>query len=140
MGTMNIIYEKRFPKLSQADYTRIVKEIRKNDIYNQRDSEAVVKNLLESLVRIVIPERIEKLGFFIAMAKEIAEQNEIDTVISECEDRYIATFYLDCSSTSFGLKELIEYGDDISIGCEGENAVVSIIYFTHRTYCSSKRS
>ena len=141
MGTINIIYEKQFSRLTQEDYDQIVKEIRVTpNAYNQRNSEAVVKNLFEGLVYIVIPERMEKLGFFVAMAKEVAEQNEVDTVITECEDRYIATFYFDCSSTSFGLKELIEFGDDISIGSENGYAVVSIIYLTHNTYRSTKLS
>lgn len=141
MGNMNIIYEKQFPKLTQDDYDQLVKEIRGTpNAYIPRNSEAVVKKLFEGLINIVIPERMEKLGLFVSMAKEVAEQNEVDIVITECEDRYIATFNFDCNSTSFGLKELIEFGDNIIIGSEHGNAVVSIIYLTHTTYRPARRS
>ena len=36
MGTINIIYKKQFPKLTQEDYDQIVKEIRVTpNAYNQ---------------------------------------------------------------------------------------------------------
>lgn len=87
----------------------------------------------------MIPDRMENSGFFISMAKQVAEHNEIDTVITEYEDRYVAEFHIDNDSTSFGLKDLIEYADHVSFGCEGENAVVGIIYYTHATYRAVKQ-
>lgn len=140
MENNNIIYEKRYPKLTPEDYDRMLEETESElSSYKRLDSATFFKNLMENTVRIVIPERMENRGFFIAMAKEVAENNRIDLIITEYEDRYIAEFYIGCDSTNFGLKELISYADDIRVGCDKENAVVSIIYYTHATYRSGKR-
>lgn len=140
MENNNIIYEKRYPKLTTEDYDRMLEETESElSSYKRLDSATFFKNLMENTVRIVIPERMENRGFFIAMAKEVAENNRIDLIITEYEDRYIAEFYIDCDSTNFGLKELISYADDIRVGCDKENAVVSIIYYTHAIYRSGKR-
>lgn len=140
MENGNIIYEKRFSKLTMPDYIRILEES-ENELpsFKRQDSETFFQNLLKDLVRIVIPERIENCAFFISMAKQVAEHNEIDTVITEYEDRYAAKFYIGYDNTSFGLKELIEYSDTVNFGCEKECAVVSVNYYTHATYRSGKQ-
>ena len=137
MDNGKIIYEKRFPKLTMRDYIAMLEESeRELPTFQREDSTAFFQNLLKDVVRIVIPERIENYAFFISMAKQVAERNEVDTVITEYEDRYVAEFHIDNNSTNFGLKDLIEYADHVSFGCEGENAVVSVIYYTHATYRS----
>ena len=140
MDNGNIIYEKRFPKLTMSDYNAMLEESeRELPAFQRQDSTTFFQNLLKDVVRIVMPERIENCAFFISMAKQIAEHNEIDTVITEYEDRYVAEFHIDNDSTSFGLKDLIEYADHVSFGCEGENAVVGVIYYTHATYRAGKQ-
>ena len=137
MDNGNIIYEKRFPKLTMSDYKAMLEESeRELPTFQRQDSTTFFQNLLKDVVRIVIPERVENCAFFISMAKQVTERNEVDTVITEYEDRYVAEFHIDNDSTSFGLKELIEYADYVSFGCEDENAVVGVIYYTHATYRS----
>lgn len=136
----NIIYEKRFRKLSTDDYEHLYQEADKAVASYQRpDPATFCKNLIENTIRVIMPDRIENCGFFIAMAKDTAETNEIDTLIIEYEDRYIAEFHISCDSTNFGLKELIDFADDISFGCDGDHAIVSVIYYTHATYRSGHR-
>lgn len=135
-----IIYEKRYPKWTEADYARMLEETESDASTHSRiDSATFFKNLMENTVRIVIPERMENCSFFIAMAKEVGENNRIDLIITECEDRYVAEFHFDRDNTNFGLKDLIEYADDICVGCTEGEAVVSIIYYTHATYRSEHR-
>lgn len=140
MDSGKIIYEKQFPKLTMSDYNAMLEESeRELPIFKRQDADTFFQNLLKDVVRIVIPERIENCAFFISMAKQVAEHNKIDIVITEYEDRYVAEFHIDNDSTSFGLKDLIEYADHVSFGCEDGNAVVGVIYYTHATYQSGKQ-
>ena len=140
MDSGKIIYEKQFPKLTMMDYIKMLEETEIDfPSFQWQDSDTFFQNLLKDVVRIVIPERIENCAFFVSMAKQVAEHNEIDIVITEFEDRYVAEFHIDNNSRSFGMKELIEYADYVSFGCEGENAVICVIYYTHATYRSGKR-
>ena len=140
MDSGKIIYEKQFPKLTMMDYSKMLEETEKDlPSFKRQDSDTFFQNLLKDVVRIVMPERVENCAFFISMAKQVAEHNEIDTVITEYEDRYVAEYHIDNNSTSFGLKDLIEYADHVSFGCEGENAVVGVINYTHATYRAGKQ-
>ena len=140
MDNGKIIYEKQFPKLTMMDYSKMLEETEKDlPSFKRQDSDTFFQNLLKDVVRIVMPERVENCAFFISMAKQVAEHNEIDTVITEYEDRYVAEFHIDNDSTSFGLKDLIEYADHVSFGCEDGNAIVGVIYYTHATYRSGRQ-
>lgn len=94
---------------------------------------------MENTVRVMIPGRVGHSGNFISMAKEFAEKNEIDTVISEYEDCCVAEFSIGLDSTNFGLKAIVDYTDDILFWSEGGTVVVSIIYYTHTTYRNGKK-
>lgn len=139
MDSGKIIYEKQFPKLTMSDYNAMLEESKRElPTFKRQDSDTFFQNLLKDIVRIVIPDRIENCAFFISMAKQVAEHNEIDIVITEYEDRYVAEFHVDNDSTSFGLKDLIGYADHVSFGCEEGNAV-GVIYYTHATYRSGRQ-
>lgn len=136
----NIIFEKRFPKMTLDDYEKLCENLGDETAPQEWDEPGVFyKKLLENMVRIAIPDRIESSGIFIALAKEIARGNEIDTVITEYVDRIDACFQIDTTSTTFGLKKLIEYADDISFACNGEYVVINVIYYTHATFRAGKQ-
>jgi len=140
MDSGKIIYEKQFPKLTMMDYSKMLEETEKDlPSFKRQDSDTFFQNLLKDVVRIVIPDRLENCDFFISMAKQVAEHNGIDIVITEYEDRYVAEFHVDNDSTSFGLKDLIGYADHVSFGCEDGNAIVGVIYYTHATYRAGKQ-
>ena len=113
MENPHIIYEKKFPH-SKDEYEAIFAE--KNPETGDE-----------------IPDRIENQGFFIAQAKEITEQNEIDTTITEYEDKLIAEFRIGDDSPNFGIKGIIGYADDVCFGCVEGEVVLSVIYYTHAT-------
>lgn len=136
----NIIYEKKFDHLTDDDCERICAAAEAGtEAPPWRDSSEFCKRLIENTVRIVIPDRIENQGFFIAQAKEVAEGNEIDTTITEYEDRLVAEFHIGDSSTNFGIKGIIEYADDVFFGCYRGKVVLSVIYYTHATYRSGRK-
>lgn len=140
MENGSIIYEKKFPHLIPDDYDRIYEQADKDTVSRVRPLlPDFFKNIMENTVRVMMPERVENRGFFIAMAKEFAEKNEIDTVITEYEDRYVAEFSIDCDSITFGLKKIIDYADEIYLRSEDGTVIVSVIYYTHATYRSGKR-
>ena len=140
MEKTNVIYEKKFDHLTDDDYERIWDEAEVGtDVPSWHDSSDFCKRLVENTVRIVIPDRMENQGFFIAQAKEIAEQNEIDTTITEYENRLVAEFHIGDSSTNFGIKGIIEYADDVFFACDKGEVVLSVIYYTHATYRSGMK-
>lgn len=140
MDSGKIIYEKQFPKLTMMDYSKMLEETEKDlPSFQRQDSDTFFQNLLKDVVHIVIPDRIENCAFFISMAKQVAEHNEIDIVITEYEDRYVAKFYIGYDNTRFGLKELSEYSDTVNFGSENECAVICMNYYTHATYRSGKQ-
>lgn len=58
----------------------------------------------------------------------------MDTIITEYDDRYVAKFCIDNDRNIRGMKELIECDDSIMFDCDGKNAIVSVIYYTHATF------
>lgn len=135
-----IIFEKRFPKLTLDDYEKLCDNLSGETAPPEWDEPgAFYKKLIENMVRIAIPSRMESSAIFTAMAKEIALGNEIDTVITEYDDRIVASLQIDTASSTIGLKRLIDYADDVSFGCDGDYAVVGLIYYTHATFRSGKQ-
>lgn len=126
MENGSIIYEKKFPHLTPDDYDQICEQTDKDTVpYVRSNLPDFFKNIMENTVRVLMPERVENCGFFIAMAKEFAKKNEIDTVIAEYGDRFVAEFRIDSNSTNFGLKTIIDYADDIHFRIE-DGTVVSV--------------
>lgn len=140
MYNCRIIYEKSFPKISLEDYDQRIEDTKKEfSSFKHPDSQTFLKNLLESIVRIEIPERVEKSSYFLTKAKEVAECNEVDIQIIEYSDRYATEFHIDSERNIEGLKELIEYADTVNFSCDGRNAIVCLIYYTHATYRYGKQ-
>ena len=70
MYSSKIIYEKKFPKITREEYDQRIEDTYSElPPFRHQDSQTFVKNLLESVVRIIIPDRMENSGFFISMAK-----------------------------------------------------------------------
>lgn len=140
MEHRKVVYEKKYKHLESEDYERIESEANQNiNLCEHQDSAESCRQLFENTVMFIIPERVENYGFFISMAKEVSEHNEIDTVIEQYQDRYVAEFRISSDDTLFGLKELIQYGDDVCLDCGNGVVVMSVIYYTHATFCSGKR-
>lgn len=135
-----IIFEKRFPKLTLNDYEKHCENLSEESATTEWDEPgAFYKKLIENMVRITLPNRMESSAIFTAMAKEIALGNEIDTVITEYDDRIVASMQVDTTSSTSGLKKLIDYADDVCFGCDGDYAVVGVIYYTHATFRFGKQ-
>lgn len=66
-----IIYEKSFPKISMEDYDLMIENTKKElPSHKHPDSQTFLKNLFESMVSIVIPERMENRSFFLPWQKK----------------------------------------------------------------------
>lgn len=140
MDNSKVIYEKKFHHLSEEDCEQLYSEVNTDFMAAAKKAPALFcKQLLESTVRVIMPERMENSGFFIAMAKEIPEYYEIDTVVTEHEDRLAAEFRINCDDTYAGLKQIIEFSDDICFRCDNGYVILCIIYYTQATYRSGRR-
>lgn len=140
MPIPNVLFEKKYPHMRMEDYDRIYDEATKNAVDEaKRDSVAMCKRVFESTVRVTMPERVENIDHFVNMAKELAEFYEIDTTVTEYEDRLSASFCVDSYCTFSGLKKIILFSDDIGFTYDGENIIISIIYYTHTTYRNGKK-
>ena len=140
MDNIKVIYEKKFHHLSEEDCERLYTEVNTDFMAAaKKDPALFCKQLLESTVQVIMPDRVENSGFFIAMAKEIAEYYEMDTVVTEYEDRLSAEFRINCDDTYSGLKQIIELSDDICFRCDNGDVILGTIYYTHATYRSGKQ-
>lgn len=140
MDNSKVIYEKKFHQLSDEDCERFYNEVNTDFMAAaKKDPALFCKQLLESTIRVIMPDRVENSGFFIAMAKEIAEYYEMDTVVTEYEDRLSAEFRINCDDTYSGLKQIIKLSDDICFRCDNGDVILGTIYYTHATYRSGKR-
>lgn len=135
MDNSKVIYKKKFHHLSEEDCERLYNEVNTDFMAaSNKDPALFCKQLLESTVRVIMPDRVENSGFFIAMAKEIAEYYEMDTVVTEYEDRLSAEFRINCDDTYSGLKQIIELSDDICFRCNNGDVILGTIYYTHATF------
>ena len=140
MPDPNILYEKKYPHLKVEDYDHIYDEAIKHTAEDvKRDSATMCKRVFESTVRVMMPERVENIGHFVDMAKELAEFYEIDTTVTEYEDRIVASFGVDSYCTFSGLKKIVLFSDDIGFQYDGENIILDIFYYTHATYRSGRK-
>lgn len=141
MPTPNVLFEKKCPHMRMEDYDRIYDEVDKTAVeqFAKCDPKERCKRIFESTVRVLMPERMENRDHFVEMAKEVAEFYEIDTTVTEYEDRLSASFGVDNYCTFSGLKKIILFSDDISFQCDGENIIFTIIYYTHATYKNGKK-
>ena len=140
MPDPNILYEKKCPHLKAEDYDHIYEEAINHTLEDvKRDSAAMCKRVFESTVRVMMPERVENIGHFVDMAKELAEFYEIDTTVTEYEDRIVASFDVNSYCTFSGLKKIILFSDDIGFQYDGERIILSIIYYTYATYRSGRK-
>lgn len=140
MAIPNILFEKKYPRMNLEDYDQIYDESTKSAIEEiKRDSKEVCKRVFESTVRVMMPERVEGIGHFVDMAKELAEFYEIDTTVTEYEDRIVATFVVDTCYTFSGVKKIILFSDDIGFQQNEDNITLSVIYYTHATYRSGRK-
>lgn len=135
-----IIYEKKYPHMNLDDYDQIHDEATKSAVEEIKwDSKEICKRVFERTVRVMMPERVEGVRHFVDMAKELAEFYEIDTTVTEYEDRIVATFIVDTCYTFSGVKKIILFSDDICFQQKEENIMLSVIFYTHATYSSGRK-
>lgn len=140
MAHSNVIYEKRFPRPTIEEDEPIHEE--SNEIataFSEQDSSERNKRILEGKVNVLMPERVQDQGFFIDAARYIAELYEIDTIVTEYENRLAASFRIDSDGIYSGMKNIIRLADDIVFQFDADSIVFNVIYYTHATYISGKR-
>lgn len=139
MDNSKVIYEKKFHHLSEEDSERLHNEVNTDFMAAaKKDPALFCKQLFESTVRAIMPDRVENSGFVIAMAKN-AEYYEMDTVVTEYEDRLSAEYRINYDDTYSGLKQIVELSDDICFRCDNGNVILCITYYTQATYRSGRK-
>lgn len=64
MDNSKVIYEKKFPHLSAADCERLYAEVNTDFMAAaKKDPALFCKQLLESTMRVIMPDRVENSGF-----------------------------------------------------------------------------
>lgn len=74
-------------------------------------------------MNVLMPERVKNQGFFIDAVRCIAELYEIDTVVTEYENRLAASFRIDSDGIYSGMKNIIRLADDIVFQFDAERIV-----------------
>ena len=104
-------------------------------------SSALCKQIIENSVRVLMPERLENLDYFISVTKEIADLYEMDVLITEYDEKITVRLKLDIDGSFPALKRLILLTDDISFDCgeKERQIIIMLTYYTHAIYRSGKQ-
>lgn len=136
----NILFEKKFPRPTMETEDLTCEE--SNEVTAAPSEQGLsdrYKRTLEGKVNVLMPERVQEQGFFIDEARCIAELYEVDTVVTEYENRLAASFRIDFEGMYSGMKNIIRLADDIGFQFDDEGIVFNAIYYTHATYLSGRR-
>lgn len=140
MSIPNIIYEKKFPQILMEECEELdEKEIETSVSSHRRNSAEICKQLFESMVHVMMPERVENIDHFVKMAQELAEFYEMDTTVIEYSDKIVASFFVNTYNTFSGLKKIILFSDDVGFRLEGNRIILDIFYYTHATFRNGKK-
>lgn len=134
-----IIYEKKYSHLMQEDYIHAGETSDNTATMAECESKSYFKKIFENTVLVLIPERIEGREIFIDAAKEMGEFYQIDTVITERDDRISVTYSVDCGVNFRGLKKIISLADDLNFRSNEDTVLLTLIYYTHATYRSGRK-
>lgn len=134
-----VIYEERFPDLMRKlDDTKDGGG--QPDLSpSSQDPVACIRNLFDKTVSVLIPERVRTTKAFIRQAKQIGHGCCMDTVIEEEDSRITVTYTLTDGVDFSCLKDLIAMADELSCGAERGEILLSVVYYTHATYCDGRR-
>lgn len=139
MANYNVIYEKKFPEiLIEDDGIFDDKKAESSDSYHPRDSAEICKRVFESTVHVIMPERVENIDYFVKMAQELAEIYEIDTTVTEYEDKLVASFIVNTYNTFSDFKKIILFCDGIGFRLDNDRIFFDLIYYTHATFRNGK--
>lgn len=137
-----VIYQKEYPRLSYEEWDRLGDDVGQPKEYRYPGgSSALCKKIIENSVRVLMPERLENLDYFISVTKEIADLYEMDVLITEYDEKITVRLKLDIDGSFPALKRLILLTDDISFDCgEKERQIIILLtYYTHAIYRSGKQ-
>lgn len=137
-----VIYQKEYPRLSYEEWDHLGDDVGQLKEYRYPGgSSALCKKIIENCVRVLMPERLENLDYFISVTKEIADLYEMDVLITEYDEIITVRLKLDIDGSFPALKRLILLTDDISFDCrEKERQIIILLtYYTHAIYRSGKQ-
>lgn len=137
-----VIYQKEYPRLSYEEWDRLGDDVGQPKEYRYPGgSSALCKKIIENSVRVLMPERLENLDYFISVTKEIADLYEMDVLITEYDEKITVRLKLDIDGSFPALKRLILLTDDISFDCGEKERQITILltYYTHAIYRSGKQ-
>lgn len=137
-----VIYQKEYPHLSYEEWDHLGDDVGQPKEYRYPGgSSALCKQIIENSVRVLMPERLENLDYFISVTKEIADLYEMDVLITEYDEKITVRLKLDIDGSFPALKRLILLTDDISFDCGEKERQISILltYYTHAIYRAGKQ-
>lgn len=135
-----IIYEKKYQHCFQEIEKEIAKSTTDKSIPTHHiDANDFIKKTFEKAVFVLIPERVEKVPIFIALAIQNGERWMADTTIIEYEDRISVTYAMQKEEPYDGMGELATMADEMRLNSNEINICISFDYYTYATYQDGKR-
>lgn len=138
-----LIYKKCFPKENIEDLLANVtsQEDTENRAPTFRNPEELLAWAYKGVEYKYLPRREKTATALIKIAKETAEQFEIDTTIWRFSDHITVEYCFDCAGAIGFLKESLVYADDISFfkDIDGYDIIMHIDHYTHAVYRNGKR-
>ena len=136
----NVLYEKSYPQLTLDDFDAIDETASQVcDSVNTKNIEDHCKEMCRKSVTILVPEWIEGAGDFIAIAKRLSQQYEMDIVITEYHNRISVVLKTNGFGSYPDLKRLILLADELYFSTDSELFVLTLEYYTHATYFNGRK-
>lgn len=136
-----VVYEGKYPQITDEDCEQLysLTSLQEKHRSVQKSSEVLCRKLFESTVRVLMPERLEGKEYFVKLAKQISEAYELNTIVTEHDDRIIARFEVDCYNQYPFFQKIILLSDEIGFDIINCDVILSVTYYTHATYRSGRR-
>lgn len=136
-----LVYTKRFPRSRPDD--RIIEEaVKKAEAAKKTpfwtEYKKYFKQLEKRTVYVEKPEKMEKRQQFIDLAKQLAEDGEIDTDIREYANGIFVSLYLSCGDYGGAAKDLfcalLKQCDDVSVLGSFKETFDFTVYLMYETH------
>ena len=141
MMDSKIVYEGKHPQITDEDCEQLYSLTSQHEPLRPMaiSSEERCRKLFENTVKVLMPERMEGKIYFVQLAKHISEAYELNTVVTEYDDRIIAQFEVDCYNQYAIFQKIILLSDEIGFDIKNGEVIFSASYYTHATYRSGRR-
>ena len=133
-----VLYKKEYAHDEVDECVRPAKSTTDEDRRNARD---FIDRLFDSITTEPLPQREERVTYFVRAAIELSARCSLDIEIRKYENHISVDFSFDKGCVIRGQNRLFQMADEITImpGLNGRDVVLTLDYFTHAIYRNGRQ-